>query len=103
MPSAQQRGLPAPGVTRQRSVSIVTTAAGLAICRGKESVRLELLVRRFFCAVPTCSQRIFCKRLPLVAPHAHRTVRLNQALQRISLALGGEGGAPSPSQADSCP
>ena len=57
------------------------------------AVRVELLVRRFFCAVPACSQRIFCERLPLVAPHAHRTVRLNHTLQRISLALGGEGGA----------
>jgi transposase len=57
------------------------------------AVRLELAVRRFFCATPTCSQRIFCERLPLVAPHAHRTVRLNQRLQRISLALGGESGA----------
>jgi transposase len=57
------------------------------------AVRLTLSVRRFFCAVPECPQRIFCERLPVVAPHARRTVRLNQALQRISLALGGEGGA----------
>jgi transposase len=55
--------------------------------------RLELLVRRFVCVVPTCSQRIFCERLPFVAPHAHRTVRLNHALQRIGVALGGEGGS----------
>src|SRR6266511_3419986 len=58
------------------------------------AVRLEVSVRRFFCAVPACSQRIFCERLPLVAPHAYRTVRLNEALQRISLALGGEGAEP---------
>ena len=51
------------------------------------AVRLDLSVRRFFCAVPDCSQRIFCERLPLIAPHAHRAVRLNQALQRIGLAL----------------
>ena len=56
-------------------------------------MRLELSVRRFVCPVLTCSQRIFCERLSLVAPHAHRTVRLNHALQRISLAVGGEGGA----------
>jgi transposase len=57
------------------------------------AVRLELSVRRFFCTVPVCSQRIFCERLSFVAPHAHRTVRLNHALQRIRLAVGGEGGA----------
>lgn len=56
-------------------------------------MRLELAVRRFFCPVATCSQRIFCERSALVAPHAHRTVRLNQALQRLGLAVGGEGGA----------
>src|SRR5262249_53339251 len=57
------------------------------------AVRLELSVRRFFCAVPTCPQRIFCERLTVGAPHARRTVRLNAALQQVSLALGGEGGA----------
>jgi len=56
-------------------------------------VRLELSVRRFFCPVAPCSQRIFCERVPVVAPDARRTVRLNTALQRVSLALGGEGGA----------
>jgi transposase len=57
------------------------------------AVRLELSVRRFVCTVPTCAQRIFCERLLFVAPHAHRTVRLNRALQHLSLALGGEGGS----------
>ena len=46
-----------------------------------------------FCPVSTCPQRIFCERLSFVAPHAHRTARLNHALQHISLAVGGEGGA----------
>src|SRR5215510_4299702 len=59
---------------------------GVAVC-------VELSVRRFFCPVSPCSQRIFCERLSFVAPHAHRTVRLNHALQRLSLAVGGEGGA----------
>jgi transposase len=39
------------------------------------------------------SHPIFCERLPVVAPYARRTVRLNTTLQRLSLAGGGEGGA----------
>jgi transposase len=66
--------------------------AGDLPCQGI-AVRLELSVRRFFCAVPRCPQRIFCERLTGVAPHARRSERLNSALQRIGLSVGGEGGA----------
>ena len=54
------------------------------------AVRLELSVRRFFCAAPRCPQGIFCERLLAVVPYARRTVGLNAALQRIGLAVGGE-------------
>jgi len=51
------------------------------------AIRLELCVRRFYGAVASCPQRIFCERLPLlVAPHARRTVqrvRKRCALPRV--------------------
>ena len=58
------------------------------------TVRLRLHTRRFFCSSPICSRRIFTERLPnTVARSARRTTRLNQALQSVGLALGGEAGA----------
>jgi transposase len=61
---------------------------------GKTTVRVRLHTRRFFCSSLTCSRRIFTERLPRTAArYARRTTRLNEALQEISLALGGEAGA----------
>ena len=58
------------------------------------TVRLRLHTRRFFCSSPTCSRRIFTERLPnTAARYARRTTRLNEALQSVGLALGGEAGA----------
>jgi len=58
------------------------------------SVRLQLHARKFFCPNDGCTQRIFTERLPrVVAPHARRTVRLNEALTLLGFALGGEAGA----------
>jgi transposase len=57
-------------------------------------VRLRLHRRRFFCSSPACSRRIFTERLPATTtPYARRTLRLNEALQLIGFALGGEAGA----------
>jgi len=57
-------------------------------------VRIELRVRRFFCDSDSCPQRIFTERLPKTAPrYARRTSRLSFALEQITLALGGSGGA----------
>lgn len=57
-------------------------------------VRIELRVRRFFCVADHCSQRIFTERLPnTVGRHSRRTCRLTQALDRITLGLGGSAGA----------
>ena len=57
-------------------------------------VRIELRVRRFFCASGYCSQRIFTERLPnTVGRHSRRTCRLSQVLDRIALTLGGSAGA----------
>lgn len=58
------------------------------------SVRLSLSVRRFRCAEPACSRRIFAERLPtLVEPYARKTARLNEVLELVGFALGGEAGA----------
>jgi transposase len=58
------------------------------------ALRLQLRVRRFFCANSTCQQTIFTERLPgLVASYARKTVRLAQVLEVIGLAVGGEAGA----------
>ena len=58
------------------------------------AVRLRLHTRRFFCSSTACARRIFTERLPAtVAPYARRTTRLNQALQILGFAIGGEVGA----------
>ncbi len=57
-------------------------------------VRIRLRARKFFCHNEACEQRIFCERLPfIVAPYSRQTVRLNEALMLIGLALGGRAGA----------
>ena len=55
-------------------------------CTGQQ-VQLILHVRKFFCDTVECVRKVFAERLPqLVAPWAHMTTRLNQALQTIGLA-----------------
>lgn len=57
-------------------------------------VRIELRVRRFFCVVDGCGQRIFTERLPhTVRRHGRRTCRLAETLGQITLALGGSAGS----------
>src|SRR5919202_631539 len=59
-------------------------------CLGRE-VRLALAVRRLYCRNPACPRQTFVERLPgLIAPHAHRTLRLAAAQGRVGVALGGE-------------
>jgi transposase len=58
------------------------------------AARLELHARKFLCVGLDCPQRVFTERLPrVVAPHARRTRRLNEALTLLAFALGGEAGA----------
>src|SRR5262249_28477721 len=58
------------------------------------AVRLEIQARRLYCRNMDCSQQIFCERIPtFVAPYARRTLRLNEALRLIGLAVGGEAGS----------
>jgi transposase len=50
-------------------------------------VRLQLSVRRLFCAERTCAQRIFAERFPaLCRPHAQCTIRLQTDLSQLGLA-----------------
>ncbi|HEV2653681.1 MAG TPA: ISL3 family transposase [Ktedonobacteraceae bacterium] len=57
------------------------------------AVRLELHVRRFFCTNQECTRQIFTERLPnVVAPYAHKTLRLTDIFTLIGFALGGEAG-----------
>jgi hypothetical protein len=59
-----------------------------------QQVQVMLHVRKFFCDTTVCSRKIFAERLPqLVAPWAHMTTRLCQALQAIGLATCGRLGA----------
>ena len=69
----------------------------LAYCIGPAlagiSVTLEVHARRFFCDEALCEQRIFCERLPRIAPRARKTGRLEKAILAIVLELGGRAGA----------
>jgi transposase len=58
------------------------------------AVSLRLHTRRFRCRNSLCLTRVFCERLPrVVACHARKTGRLEEALRLIGLLLGGEAGA----------
>jgi transposase len=57
-------------------------------------VRLQMIVRRFFCGVSLCPRRIFVEPLNgFAAKHARTTVGLAQTHRAIGAALGGEAGA----------
>ncbi len=57
-------------------------------------VEIQLRTRRFFCDAEPCARRIFTERLPeTTASYARRTLRMEQALGWLGLALGGEAGA----------
>jgi len=69
-------------------------------CHGRILV-LRLLVRRFRCINPACTQHIFCERLPqLLQAHARSTLRLSDAHRVIGFALGGEAGSRLADQLD---
>jgi transposase len=58
------------------------------------TARVILSARKFFCLNPECHRQIFCERLPgLAAPYARKTLRLNELLTRLGVALGGRPGA----------
>jgi transposase len=57
-------------------------------------VEIRVRTRRFFCDTEDCARRIFTERLPeTTETYARRTLRMEQALRWLALALGGEAGA----------
>ncbi len=57
-------------------------------------VRILLSTRKFFCTADGCRRRIFTEPLPGVASrYARRTLRATEALNWVTLALGGQAGA----------
>lgn len=57
-------------------------------------VRMQVVVRKFFCANAACPRQIFAERLVGIAQaHARRTDRQREALTAIAFANGGEAGA----------
>jgi transposase len=62
-------------------------------CVGK-TLRLLVLVRRFFCGNQACVRKIFAERLPeLTSVYARRTTRCKEALIEFGFALGGTAAA----------
>jgi transposase len=60
---------------------------------GTRPVRLQLLLRKFFCRNPACARQIFSERLPdVAAAYARKTSRLDAALQAVGLSLGARAG-----------
>jgi transposase len=61
--------------------------------RSGRPVHLVLHVRRFRCQKNTCGRKIFAEQFPtLTRPHARRSIRLQEALHQIGMALGGQAG-----------
>ncbi len=61
---------------------------------GNRAVRVQLHLRKFFCANPDCDRAIFAERLaPWLAPYARRSQRLERHLTAVGCENGGEGGA----------
>jgi len=59
----------------------------------RNSIRLALRVRRFFCDNPSCSRAIFVERLgAAILAYARRTSRLNAQLQVLAQGLVGQAG-----------
>jgi transposase len=62
-------------------------------CTGK-TVRLLLSVKKFFCRMTSCPQKIFTERLPdLIEPSSRLTTRLRTLVQAICTAFNANGGA----------
>lgn len=62
-------------------------------CAGQR-VRLELVVKKFFCRESNCLQKIFAERLPdFLEPSSRMTNRLRSLIQAIAGAFNAQGGA----------
>ena len=52
-------------------------------------IALILQTRRFFCDAAACARRIFAERFEAVEPRARRTIRLDDVVHCLAIALGG--------------
>ncbi len=57
------------------------------------SVKLLIVVRRFFCRNGSCSRKTFAERPPFLVPYARRTSRLNQNLSKLAFATNAQTGS----------
>lgn len=56
-------------------------------------IMLQIRARRFWCCRARCRRRIFCERIPRLAPaHARRTIALRETLESLGFARGGRPG-----------
>lgn len=63
------------------------------------TVHLSMIVRRFWCLSPICSQRIFTERLgDILSSYARKRTRLLKALGSVVISVGGEAGSRLASQ-----
>ncbi|WP_374115724.1 transposase family protein [Streptomyces sp. NK15101] len=70
---------------------------------GGRLVVLQLRVRRFFCAEPSCARRTFAEQMPgLTRRHRRWTERLRATLAAVGLALAGRA-APGWPRHSGCP
>ncbi len=61
---------------------------------GAQATAIDLLVRRFFCDNDDCPKRTFAEQVDqLTFRHGRRTLTLQRLLERLALALGGQGGS----------
>ncbi|MBB5293402.1 ISL3 family transposase [Deinococcus metallilatus] len=76
-----------PSTRRHSQYTRILKDLPLFDCR----VRWQLTVRKFFCDVLDCPQRIFCERLPTVtAPWRRATLRLERQQGRVALEAGAQ-------------
>src|SRR5712692_3669389 len=92
---AVRRAVPCPGCARPSSRIHSFYERRLAdLPWNGVPVKIRLRARRFFCDAEDCAHRIFTERLPeTTETYARRTLRMEQALRWLGLALGGEAGA----------
>lgn len=64
-------------------------------------VKLQLIVRKFFCDHAPCEQRIFTERgTKLLKPYARRTIRMDESLRSIAFSTSAEQGSKLSKQMD---
>ena len=92
--TAAKAPCPLCGVVSHRVQSHYVRQPSDLPCAGRR-VRLRLLVRRFRCVALSCPRKVFAERFDtrVLAERARRTVRLEEIVHHLGLAMGGRPGA----------